>query len=344
MLTMENNYHKEFKTLSEQVKKLSRKYHLTITNTEEAKKLLLKRNYFDLINGLEELFPNGSNKPKDFSDYTFNDFIQLYDINVDLRTAGLKIIAEFEAQLKSITAYFFNEHFNAENPSDDNTLAYINPHNFYPNYSTANQNSDYDSIKNSFDLFKNKENVPNRYAQYVDEQSQNSIMLYKNVYMAGKMNQRNLLHNFPIPPLWVTIKIFDFGELTKFIALSPSNVSTKVRKEMLFNSYTEKQFIGALFAIKNLRNHMAHIQMLNKFTNTVKYNLEQPIKVDDNYIDGENLTVFHIFTLLSTSVSLKPLKPSIDLIKNLTPEISSSLLQAMGNKNLSEWIKIVDGH
>ena len=46
-------------TLSEQVNKLKKKYHLEIPDEDKAKKELLNKNYFDLINGLEELFPSG---------------------------------------------------------------------------------------------------------------------------------------------------------------------------------------------------------------------------------------------------------------------------------------------
>ncbi|MGY3743486.1 hypothetical protein [Leuconostoc inhae] len=72
-------------TLSEQVNKLKQKYRLEIPDEDKAKKELLNKNYFDLINGLEELFPSGvakNGKPKSFESYSFDDFLLLYDFNI----------------------------------------------------------------------------------------------------------------------------------------------------------------------------------------------------------------------------------------------------------------------
>lgn len=56
------NKNKDFLTLKQQVDRLSFKYHLLIKDEAKAKEYLLYRNYFDLINGLEDLFLSQNTK------------------------------------------------------------------------------------------------------------------------------------------------------------------------------------------------------------------------------------------------------------------------------------------
>lgn len=336
---------KDFLTLKQQVDRLSLKYHLFIKDEDKAKEYLLCRNYFDLINGLEDLFlnQNTKNTPKNFSGYSLENFVKFYDINVDLRTFSLKIIAEFETKLRSLIAYYFNESLYRQVDTPYDVLAYIDVHNFI----SPDQGTELYKIKKNFDLFKNKQHVPNQYNNLVDCSSSLSIRLYKNVYMANKMSKRNLFHDFDIPPFWVAIKEFDFGDLIKFLSLCQDGVVKEVKSKMGFSDFTRLEFVAALFAIKNLRNHMAHAQMLNRFHNSTTYNFETSIKiVGDVRENGDSISVFEIFTLISKAVKIDPLSNPLQQLELLIDEkdldiIAIKFLRTMGNDKINEWFYLL---
>lgn len=342
------NKNKDFLTLKQQVDRLSFKYHLLIKDKAKAKEYLLYRNYFDLINGLEDLFlsQNTKKNSKDFSGYSLENFVTFYDINVDFRTFSLKIIAEYETKLRSLIAYYFNESLYRQANTPYDVLAYIDGSNFIcPNQVT---DPDLYEIKNNFDLFKNKQNVPRSYNHLVDPTSPLSIRLYKNVYMANKMDKRNLFHDFDIPPFWVAIKEFDFGDLIKFISLCKNGIVKEVKSAMGFSDFTRQEFIAALFAIKNLRNHMAHAQMLNRFHNSPKYNFETNIKiVGDVRENGDSISVFEIFTIISKAVKIDPLSNPLRQINKLISSekkleiIAIEFLRTMGNEKINEWFDLL---
>jgi len=336
---------KDFQTLGNQIKRLSLKYKLDIKDKAMVEKYLLYHNYFDIINGLEDLFlnKNEKDKPKNFEGYSFDDFVIFYDINVDLRTFGLKTIAEFETKLRSLIAYYFNEVLYRTNDSDYDVLAYIDVNNFL----NPAQGNELEEIRKKFDLLKNKQNVPNKYSHLVDFNSPLSVRLYKNCYMMEKMSKRNLFHDFGIPPFWVAIKEFDFGDLIKFLSLCKDGVLNRVKSEMGFSDFTRLEFIAALFAIKNLRNHMAHAQMLNRFHNTTTYNFENSIKIVNNFREnGESISVFNIFKLISKAVEIKSLNNSLHQIKSLISDQhletnSIEFLKSMGNEKIDEWFDLL---
>lgn len=337
---------KNFLSIDDQINRLTKKHKLSpITDEDHVYEFLLKHNYFDVINGLEELFPAGSTKPKNFKGYCFEDFEQLYELNIELRSIGLKIIAEFETNVKSLTAYYFNEFVQRQDPQSNHTLSYLDEHYFFPNFQgdTNTENAEEIlNIKNKFKLFQtvNHPNIPDRYNGL---NSSEITALYRNRYMSEKMKNRSLLQNFDIPPLWVTIKVFDFGDLIKFLAVSPSTVVNSVKSKLNFSEYNREQFLAVLLSIKNFRNHMAHVQMLNKFTNKPQYEFESNIKITKHsFVGGDNISVYNLFQLLSKSVKINEF---IDLIRKISHNnniLSENLLQSMGNVDLNSWEKIID--
>lgn len=69
-----NQFPKQFKSLSDQRDILMNKHLLNQKVIEDE---LLKKNYFDLVNGLEDIINTSSQNSKCFSDYTFNDLLGL---------------------------------------------------------------------------------------------------------------------------------------------------------------------------------------------------------------------------------------------------------------------------
>lgn len=88
---------------------------------------------------------------------------------------------------------------------------------------------------------------------------------------------------------------------------------------------------------------MAHVQMLNKFTNKPQYQFESNIKITKNsFVGGDDISVYNLFQLLSKSVKINEF---IDLIRKISHNnniLSENLLQSMGNVDLNSWEKIID--
>lgn len=98
---------KEFKTVYDQIR-LLKKRKLKINNLNESKKHLIEKNYFNLINGFETLLlEDAKNPPKEYFEKSFNDFVKLYDFDLDFSTILFKKISEFETKLKTTIAYNF---------------------------------------------------------------------------------------------------------------------------------------------------------------------------------------------------------------------------------------------
>jgi abortive infection bacteriophage resistance protein len=100
---------KEFSTLDEQVELLKTR-GLKIKNEKNAKKHLLEKNYFNLMNGFETLLlEDPKATPKKYINKTFEDFIILYDFDQRFSSEIMKSISAFENKLKSSIAYRFCE-------------------------------------------------------------------------------------------------------------------------------------------------------------------------------------------------------------------------------------------
>ena len=91
---------KKFRTLDEQVELLELERKLKINNTNLAKKHLMDKNYFDLINGFETmLLIDTRNKRDGYITKDFNDFVILYEFDKKIANRILSSIATFENKL-----------------------------------------------------------------------------------------------------------------------------------------------------------------------------------------------------------------------------------------------------
>lgn len=99
---------KEFKSIEDQIRLLKER-KLKFNDLANAKKHLLTKNYFNLVNGFETLLltTNDSSSPKIYVDKTFDDFIRLYNFDSKLSSLIFKSISEFETKLKTSIAYRF---------------------------------------------------------------------------------------------------------------------------------------------------------------------------------------------------------------------------------------------
>lgn len=342
---------------SEQVIKLRKKYKLSGLDSDvEAKRaaqVLLNKNYFDFINGLEELFPKGNDKPKSFESFSFADFEMLYEFNIQFRTFALRTIADFEIKLKSVSSYFFTE---ATAQQAQSELAYLDKSNYLlrSNYTDTKLNTQF----NNFIFFDESRLVSGQYSQYVNDSNSLTEKLYKNKFMRREMIENELLKPFSVPPLWVTIKVLDFGKLYRFVAYQKSNVLKKIRIEMGFSNYKDDEFINAIHMIQSLRNILAHFQMVNKFKLgcSVHSDLLRKLREQSTIYSSDfsrfssSVSIFDILRLLKQSVDISSLQ-NIFLVIEKSPYLPNqpqknilikNLLLSMGNPDISDWKVLTD--
>ena len=100
---------KQFKTIDEQISLLKSR-NLAFNNESEAKNLLKKYNYFDIINGTENILLKTMN-PKAYDNVFFEDFYEIYKFDTEIRILTLKKIFEIEARLKTSLAHNFASQF-----------------------------------------------------------------------------------------------------------------------------------------------------------------------------------------------------------------------------------------
>ena len=166
--------------------------NLQFNDEQTAKELLKKYNYFDIINGTENILLK-SIKPKDYENILFEDFYEIYKFDTKLRILTLQKIFEVEARLKTSLAYNFASQF-CTTISD--TLNY-RERQYYQTPSVTN-NYLYSTFM-TFDLFK-----------------RNTRMLNGTVklgFIERKKREKDYVKTYNKPPFWVIIKDFSFGDL-----------------------------------------------------------------------------------------------------------------------------------
>lgn len=130
---MQKTYSKKFLPLPEQIQLLKTR-GLTFLDEDRASVTLIRKNYFDVINGFETLLlKDPKAKKKKFSDGTsFEHFDELYNFDKKLSALVFKAIDSFENRLKTAIAYRFAEDVFTSNPKADpacysDILMYENP-------------------------------------------------------------------------------------------------------------------------------------------------------------------------------------------------------------------------
>jgi abortive infection bacteriophage resistance protein len=139
---MAKTYSKKFKTLEEQIQLLKDR-GLSFKDEIMAKDMLLKKNYFDIINGFESLLlKDPDSKDKEFDNEScFEHFSELYKFDKMLASTIFKAIDAFEIRLKTSIAYRFCESASIANPNINpacyiDILIYENPYSIHNRLNT----------------------------------------------------------------------------------------------------------------------------------------------------------------------------------------------------------------
>lgn len=258
---------KPFKTVDQQIEILKSR-NLTIADEETIKEILLKENYYNIINGYKTLFlkntENGKNSREIYLDNSnFNEIYRLHLLDRQLRNIIIKYLLPFETQLKTICSYRFAELFPERN-------AYLNI-------------NCYSQEKNNLEtVLKNIANLSRIIQREKGKPSENSIKHY--------------LDKHESVPIWVLINSLTFGEVSYFFNSLGNSLQEKITRD--FSETYKKEYdtkiqisVGALKQIiktVNLfRNICAHEEVFyNRTVKNGKTNLFQNYFEDEMIIDS----------------------------------------------------------
>lgn len=256
---------KEFKTIEEQISLLKAR-NITFDNEDNAKKILLNNNYYNIINGYKDLFLSSDN-PLVYKEGTkFEEIYALYEFDRQLRNIFLEYILKIENSLRSLVAYYFSQSY-----GNDNYLKIDN-----------------------FETFKNT----NSTAEKKQKQFKYIQILFGNINknIANNIDNKYIGHyitNYGFIPLWVLVNILSFGDICNFYKLMKQKERIKISMNFNIQEIDLSSLLNILCKVRNLCAHDERLYNYDfpAFTgiNDTKYHflLNLP-KVNGRYAIGKN--------------------------------------------------------
>ena len=229
---------KPFKTVEEQIEILKSR-GLIIKDEERALSFLKNNNYYELINGYKDFFIDKNKteeEKKDVyrNDIAFEDIVSLYEFDFETRAIILKGILKIENIIKTKLAYYFSEKYNQE-------YNYLNIHNYNDKIKSVKIIADISNIIKINMVSSKSEDMRNILEYYLEK--------HQNV------------------PLWVLIKKFTFGKLSKFYSALIEEIQFKIcddieefylkeyNKSISMNNKTLSQMLEFINIVRNICAH-----------------------------------------------------------------------------------------
>lgn len=291
-----------FKSIDDQLDILEKR-GMVIENREHSYKVLLRNNYYRVINGYKSPFlkrnaDNSLKKPEEYKDKTrFSELFSLYKLDRELRNALLEFILIFESNLNSILVHKFSE----LNPD---SYSYLN---------LLNYSDDADDLSN---VLKNMSNLSNKIERNRNTPNVNAVKHY--------------LKNHDCVPLWVLVNYMTIGETQYLFSSLKQNLKSDIAKEFSIaykEAVNSKEKIDIeelkmiLKAVTFFRNVCAHEEVLfnYKLVKGIKLSLFDKYFVKNPKLKGSNsptdlFAVVSIMKLVLSYQEYKTLKKRISRI------------------------------
>lgn len=328
---------KPFKTLDEQVSLLKER-KLIIKDAESAKRHLLEKNYFDLINGFETLLLKNTNgKNKEYDNIFFEDFLLLYEFDKELNQKILKLLDKIEIRLKTAIAYRFCEKYFI---NDSDSSCYIDASKF------TDPRSNHLSLPRDIQFEMAKHKMLRSYKSNGNT-TINYIQLCKEKY--------HFISSYASPPFWVTIKTLEFGSVFKLLLGLEKDLFEKVIEDMDMKYVDKQKFINSIRIFIELRNTCAHFQLVNRFRTSSKLRIDSGMTSDLSLRTKTNINgiptyyeirLFDVLLVLSQFEDLKTIRKLVNDFyfkhhRNKREKmIIRKLFERMGRVNYLDWMKI----
>ena len=259
---MTNN--KVFKTIDEQIDILKSK-GLIINNTDYAKSILLRENYF-FLNGYRHIFLKKDLSRKFINGVTFEELYSLFCFDRRFRNIIFKNLLIVENNYKSIFSYSMSKHYGYKEKD------YLNPSNF---------TSDKAKSKQVSDLIRK---------------------LKRQIRVNGKQHTAtsHYMNNYGYVPMWIGVKVLSFGLVSEMYSILKEEDKINIAN---FYNIEPNLLETYLPILANYRNLCAHEDILfdhftQRYIPDSKYHslLNIP-KTNGEYIYGKN-DIFALIIIL----------------------------------------------
>lgn len=218
----------KFFSFNEQVSLIIEK-GIEIIDKNYAKEMLQQIGYFPLIGGYKHLFKiPTTNKYK--AGTTIEEIISLYKFDKELRELFFKYLLQIERHMRSLISYYFTQY-----------------------YGIAQKQ--YLDIKNYNDTKRNHATIV-KLISTLKRATTTTDYTYINYY-------RKTYGNIP---LWVSINILTFGNISKMFQVFPQSLKSKVLKN--FEQLNQRQMDQFLSVLTKYRNVCAHGERLFTYKTT----------------------------------------------------------------------------
>ena len=259
---MTNN--KVFKTIDEQIDILKSK-GLIINNTDYAKSILLRENYF-FLNGYRHIFLKKDLSRKFINGVTFEELYSLFCFDRRFRNIIFKNLLIVENNYKSICSYSMSKHYGYKEKD------YLNSSNF---------TSDKAKSKQVSDLIRK---------------------LKRQIRVNGKQHTAtsHYMNNYGYVPMWIGVKVLSFGLVSEMYSILKEEDKINIAN---FYNIEPNLLETYLPILANYRNLCAHEDILfdhftQRYIPDSKYHslLNIP-KTNGEYIYGKN-DIFALIIIL----------------------------------------------
>lgn len=363
---------KPFKTVQQQRSiQLTRGLH--IPNYSFFDEYISKNNYFNVINGIEDLLLHKSgSRGKSYKTESFEDFVRLHKFDKKLNSEVVNILHDFEQKLKNIITINFCETY-CRSPL--HTMQYTNKNKYVDIKSTFGSNyplyeDQYEKIVDDFNIFVFfKSNFLKKLVEKNDYIDENIYSVMPGTYTAptGCNSFQNSAGREVVVPLWVAIGTLDFGGTIRFCHYLDNRVMNKVLHDFGLGPSDRELFLNSLDVIRELRNSCAHYSLINRFYTPLSTKILpslinrlslNPLEARRRVLipatgvriwkNAAKLSLFDSLKVLGMYEDLsrlkKPLKNIIyqnnKYFKKNDYDLNHRLLERMGNSNYQEWKKL----
>lgn len=235
---------KPFKTIEQQID-LLKKRNLKFKNKEKAREILLKNNYYNLINNYSKFMINSFNTYEDNT--YFENILMVQNLDRELKKILFEYLTEIESIFKAMLIYEYCNKYQEE-------YAFLNVRNY-----------DKKNLSSAFNVISTYTNIINFYS---NDKKANAIKHY--------------INNHNDVPLWGLSSFLTLGQSIYFYnTLTPTLKYTIVRNHINKNLSSKDKIIRldvAVFSsilenIRQIRNVVAHNNRLINFKckNNIKY-------------------------------------------------------------------------
>lgn len=364
---------KPYKTVKEQ-KEILISRGLTISDEKIFEEYIASNNYFNVINGNEDLLLSSHVTEKKFYDTaTFDDFVRLHKFDKKLSSDLTAILHNFETKLKSSISRNFCKRY-CRTPQ--HTMQYTNKANYVNLKEVFGTRytlyyDQYEKIVDQFDDFVFfKSGFLYSLIKYNDFIDENVFSIDSTVYTPPEgCNSYSIFSGkkHAVVPIWVAIETLDFGALQRCCHYLTSDVINDVMKDFHLGPSDRELFLNSLDVIRELRNKCAHFSLINRFCtplsvkilpsliNRLNLNPVEPSR--RIYVRALNrkvvknpakLNLFDTLKVLGMYEDLsslkKPLKKLIyqnnRYFERNTYDLNERMLSRMGNVDYKEWKKL----